>query len=84
MWTTKLKIAIVEKNIDAIDTLLDNLPQLEDKKEIEEALYLLHEAENIVTNLKNSTQDTMIQMKKNLIFLHSTEPQKKFKLDIMS
>ena len=76
MWTTKLKIAIVEKNIDAIDTLLDNLPQLKDKKEIEEALYLLQEAANIVTNLKNSTLDSMIQMKKNLVFLHSTEPQK--------
>jgi thioredoxin reductase (NADPH) len=47
MWTTKLKIAIVEKNVEAIDTLLDNLPKLKEPKEIEEALYLSNIAEHV-------------------------------------
>jgi len=50
MWLTKLKIAIVEKNTDNLNKLMDDIPQLEDKKEIEEAIYLLKEASAIVQN----------------------------------
>ena len=72
MWTTKLKIAIVEKNVEAIDALLDNLPQLKQPKEIEEALYLLREGAELIYTLKDETAKSMSQIQKSIKFLKST------------
>ena len=84
MWLTKLKIAIVEKNTDALNELLDDIPELSDKKEIEEAIYLLREATEIVYTLKDETLSSMSQIKKNIAFLRSTEAPAKSKLDVVS
>ena len=43
MWLTDLKIAIVEKNIKKLDSLMDEIPQLDTNKERGEALYLIKE-----------------------------------------
>ena len=84
MWLNQLKIAIIEKNIDKLDELMDNLPELEKQKEIEQAIYLLQEATSLVEGLKNSTQLSMIQMKKNINFLKSTQVSVTSKFDISS
>jgi len=84
VWLTKLKIAIVEKNPNALSKLLSDVPQLENQKEIEEALFLLREATALMKNLKEETQASMRQMKKNLDFLRSTEISSSKKLDIKS
>jgi len=84
MWLTSLKIAIVEKNTDKINKLLDELPQLEDKADIEQAIYLLREASELVHTKKDETSASMKQMKKNINFLKSTQVQTKNKLDIKS
>ena len=82
MWLTKLKIAIIEKDTDSLNTLLDDIPKLDDKKEIEEAVYLLREATELVLSLQNDTSQAMKQIKKNLQFLRSTDVQSSNKLDI--
>ncbi len=82
MWLNQLKIAVVEKNIDKINELMDNIPQLEKQEEIENAIYLLKEATNLVQNLKDNTKKSMIQMKKNITFLRATETRRPSKLDI--
>lgn len=82
MWLNSLKIAIIEKNTDKINELLENLPQLEDKEDIEQAIYLLREASELVHTLKDETATTMKLLKKNMNFLKSTETQKINKLDI--
>lgn len=84
MWLNELKIAVVEKNIDKINKLMDNLPPLEKKEEIEQAIYLLKEATNLLQGLQDDTQVSMIQMKKNITFLQATERQKTSNLDIKS
>jgi hypothetical protein len=84
MWLTKLKIAIIEKNPDALNKLLDDIPQLQSPKEIEEAVYLLKEATALVNNLKDETKASMKQIKKNLDFLRSTDIPTSKKLDIRS
>ena len=81
MWLTKLKIAIVEKNTDNLDRLMESIPHLEDPKEIEEAIYLLREATELVTTLKNKTATSMQQMKKNINFLEATQAPRKGKFD---
>ncbi|MCD6432900.1 MAG: hypothetical protein J7L21_02555 [Sulfurimonas sp.] len=82
MWLTKLKIAIVEKNTDVLDGLLNETPKFSDAKEIQEAMYLLREASELLYSLKDETAVSMKQLKKNLSFLKSTQVQPSAKLDI--
>lgn len=84
MWLNKLKIAIVEKNPDALSKLLSDVPQLESQKEIEEAIYLLKEATALMNSLKDETEASMKLIKKNLDFLRSTDIPTAKKLDIRS
>lgn len=84
MWLKQFKIAIVQKDIEHLEKLLDNLPKIADTKEIEEALYLLDEAKKIMQNLKDTTAASMVQMKKNIDFLNSTEAKKTAKFDVIS
>lgn len=84
MWLNKLKIAIVEKDAAALDRLMDDLPQLKDKKEIEEVIYLLKEASSLMHTLKDETSASMQQIKKTLDFLRSTDIHTSKRLDIRS
>lgn len=84
MWLNKLKIAIVEKDMDSLDSLMGELPHLEKKEDISQAIYLLKEATSLVESLKSDTQTSMIQMKKNINFLKATQAPTSNKLDIIS
>jgi threonyl-tRNA synthetase len=84
MWLNKLKIAIVEKNFKLLEELLEDIPSLSEPKEIEQAIYLLKEATTIVDHLKDETQTSMIQIKKNIDFLNSARADRKSKFDITS
>ncbi|WP_297431706.1 hypothetical protein [Sulfurimonas sp.] len=82
MWLKKLKIAVIQKDTKSLDVLLNDIPTLEDAKEIEEALYLLQEAQKIVQTFKDETASSMLQMKKNIDFLNSATANKTAKFDI--
>ena len=84
MWLTKLKIAVVEKDADKLSKLLDDVPKLEEQEDIENAIYLLREASELMHTLKDDTASTMRQVEKNLSFLRSTQEDKKPTLDIRS
>jgi hypothetical protein len=84
MWLTKLKIAIIEKNTDALSILMDDIPKLSSSEDIEQVIYLLKEATALVTTLKDETSASMKQMKANLNFLHSTQAPARNMLDIKS
>ena len=82
MWLTKLKIAIVEKNTDSLESLLDDIPELTEKEEVDQAIYLLREATELLYRLQDETKISMGKIKKNIAFLRSTERRKINKLDI--
>ncbi|ABB43485.1 hypothetical protein Suden_0204 [Sulfurimonas denitrificans DSM 1251] len=82
MWIKKLQIAIIEKDADTISILIETTPKFESVKEIESAIYLLKEANEVMHTLKNETALTMKQLKKNIDFLESTQPQIRSKLDL--
>lgn len=82
MWLKKLQIAVIEKNTDAIEALLDTAPEFDNIKDVESAMYLLREAAELVYTLKDETALTIKQLKKNIDFLKSTQPATKNKLDI--
>lgn len=84
MWLTNLKIAIVQKDPDLLNALLEDIPKLEDAKEIESAIYLLREGTELMHILKDETENSMKQLKKNLKYLRSTEVKQSSKLDIRS
>ena len=84
MWLTKFKIAIVEKDVDSLSKLMDELPKLDSVEEMDEVVYLIREATELVYTLQDETSLSMKQIKKNLTFLKSNEPLKTSKLDIKS
>ena len=84
MWLNSLKIAIVEKDITKFNELMDEIPQFETQAEIEEALYLIREASNLVHNLKNETSTSIQQIRNNLKYIKSTQNKSKSKFDIKS
>ena len=82
MWLNKLQIAIVEKDVDKLDELLEQMPEFKDKDEMIKAACLLKEALNLLYTLKDQTSESMKQIKKNLDFLSSTQNKPKNKLDV--
>ena len=84
VWLNQLKAAVVQKDIELLDKLLDDIPELTDVKEIEQAHFLLKEATVIVQKLKDDTANSMVQMKKNIDFLNSTKIERSSKFDITS
>ena len=85
MWLNKLKIAIVKKDADSINILLNSIEEFQndrDEKEIQEAIYLLKEASELIYSLKNETLVSMNKIKKSVDFLRSADIQSKKELDI--
>lgn len=82
MWLDKLKIAVIEGDVASLQKLLSDVPELKEKREREEALYLLKEATSQMQKLKDETLISMQQMKKNIAFLHSTDSRSFKNLDI--
>ena len=82
MWIKRLQIAIIEKNAEAIDTLMGETPEFENTRDIETAMYLLREALELIYTLKDETAVTIKQLKKNINFLASTQTQTHNKLDV--
>ena len=77
MWINDLQIAIIEKDTDKLDELLETLPEFKDKEEMQKAAYLLKEALALLYKLKDETSASMKQIKKSLDFLNSTHGDKK-------
>jgi len=84
VWLNQLKIAVTQQDVELLSSLLENIPALEDAKDIETAIYLLKEATDIMQTLKEETKASMIQMKKNIDFLNATTVNKTAKFDITS
>lgn len=82
MWLKRLQIAVIEKNIDELGRLLDEPLEFKNKDEIKSAMYLLAEAFKIVQEMKDETASVMLQLKKNIDFLKSTQGKSLNRLDI--
>ena len=83
-WLNQLKGAVVQQNLQQVEKLLEDIPNFQDPKEIESALYLIQEAKRVAQNLKDETAATMKQLKKNIEFLNSATAEAKAKFDIIS
>ncbi len=84
MWLTSLKVAIVEKNVQNLEKLINGMPKFDNIKDMESASYLLREAAELIYTLQDETKITMKKIKKNLNFIQSTQAQPANILDIKS
>jgi len=82
VWLNQLKIAIIEKNIEQLEVLMQDIPQLSKAEDIDSAICLINEAKNLVVELRDDTQASMIQMKKNIDFLKVTQVNNISSLDV--
>lgn len=73
MWLTKLKTALVLKEIETISSLIGEMPTFETLEEMEEAAYLLQHTKALLEEEKSQTAKTMQQLKSTLDFLKSTQ-----------
>ena len=81
MWLKQLKIAIVQEDIRLLSLLLEDIPTLEDEKDRDTASCLLHQATQIVQDLKDKTGKSMQQIQKNIQFLDATQAPNKNTFD---
>lgn len=84
MWLTKLKIAIVEKDIESLDQLINEIPAFEKLEDIQQALSLTQEASKLLLELKANAENSMKQIKQNLKFIKSTQAPNSGQLNIKS
>lgn len=84
MWVEKLKIAVVQKDTNLLDALLDNIPEHLSKEELDSAIVLIEQAREMVQTLQDETAAAMIQIQKNKEFLEATASDKQSRLDIIS
>lgn len=82
MWLTKLKTALVLEEIDRISTLLDEMPQFDTIKQMEEAAFLLQQSKTLLEEKKMQTAQTLQQLKNTLDFLKSTQAEPSSSLNL--
>jgi len=82
MWLTKLKTALVLKEIETLSSLIDEMPSFETLKEMEEAAYLLQHTKTLLEDEKSQTARTMQQLKNTIDFLKSTQTDQPHALNL--
>ncbi len=70
MWLKQMKIAIAQRNTDAINKLLDTTLEFNNLEDMKSAKYLLKEAADLLYELREETSYTMSQLKQNIELLN--------------
>lgn len=74
MWLAKLKSALVLEETAQLAALIDTMPQFDTLEEMEQAAYLLRQAKAFLETKKGETAQTLLQLKKSIDFLNSSQP----------
>jgi len=82
MWLNKFKIALVQKDTDSLEKLLNEIPKFDNIEDMKQASYLFKEAMRLLLTLKDETSSSMRQIKQNINFLNVTASNPANKLDI--
>lgn len=73
MWLNNVKKAIVLKEFETLERLLEEIPSLDSLAQMEEAAYLLHHAKNLLEAEQTITLSSLQQIKNTIDFLKATE-----------
>lgn len=80
-WLRELKIALIQKDIEQLDTLTIELPPLTTLQEKKDALFLLEEALCILQDAREDTKKSLSLLRKNIDFLNATRKPLKSSID---
>ena len=84
MWHNRFKIALVKKDTDTLQKLLNEMPEFTDVQEMKKASFLVKGALELLHTLKDETSTSMKQIRQNIDFLNVTINNSANKLDIKS
>lgn len=84
MWLQDFKIALIEENVEKMHQLLDEIPQFQSIKELQDAQYLIANALKDTTAQKNKISTILSELKKSSSFVKSSYDTKSYKLNIRS
>lgn len=73
MWLTNFKKALILKEFETLNQLIDEMPAMESLSQIEEAAYLLHNAKTLLEAEQSATLGSLQQLKNTIDFLKATE-----------
>lgn len=72
-WLNDLKKAIILQDFQNLDSLIDQMPQFNTLPEMEEAVYLLLNAQTSLENERSQIHHSLTQLKNTIDFLKATE-----------
>ena len=84
MWINKFKAALIQKDADSINALLDEVPNFSKKEDVKQAMFLMQEAATLLYNLQDDITLAKKQIKQNINFLGSTLANSKSNFNIKS
>jgi hypothetical protein len=84
MWLQEFKIALIEKDAQKLEELAGANLQFDTVEEMQEAMYLMKQAQELLNKLKDDTALSMQQLQQNIDFLKETQVPVANKLDIIS
>lgn len=73
MWLTNFKKAVILKEFETLNRLIDEMPPMESLSQMEEAAYLLHHAKILLETEQSATLASIQQLKNTIDFLKATE-----------
>jgi len=73
MWLTNFKKAVILKEFETLEHLINEMPPMESLSQMEEAAYLLHYAKTLLEMEQTSTLVVLQQLKNTIDFLKATE-----------
>lgn len=82
MWLNNFKAALIRKDMQMINKLIPEMPHFSKLRDMEEASYLLRETNSMLISFQDETAHSMMQIKKSIRFLRSTQTEIPSKLDI--
>ncbi len=73
IWFTNFKKAMILKEFETLDQLINEMPIMDTLIQMEEAAYLLHHAKTLLEMEQSVTRSSIQQLQNTIDFLKATE-----------
>jgi len=77
-WLEKFKVAIIEKDFEKLEILLDEMPEIKKIEELKNTVALINEAKKLISEEQKLLRDSMAKVKKSKHFLTNYVEEVKF------
>ncbi len=82
MWINSFKLAVIKKDIEKISNLLDEIPKDLSLEQMQEASAYISEALKLLEDMKFNTSKEIVEVKKKIEFIKSSQKNPNKVLDI--